>query len=62
MMRVPGKFLMGNFGSLVVSESLEGLGFAKATQRFIYRRITVAMGGYHHEPVTNVIRISIAPL
>jgi hypothetical protein len=62
MMRVPGKFLMGNFGSLVVSESLGGLGFAKATQRFIYRRITVAMGGCHHQPVTNVIRISIAPL
>jgi hypothetical protein len=27
-----------------VSESLRGLGFAKAAQRFIYRRVTIAMG------------------
>jgi hypothetical protein len=39
---VPEKFRAGNFGSM--SESLRGLGFAKATHRFIYSGITSAMG------------------
>jgi hypothetical protein len=59
-----------------VCESLWRLGFAKAAQWFIYRRITVATGisdvsraiaienhssNDHHQPVANVILISIAP-
>jgi hypothetical protein len=45
-----------------VSKSLWGLGFAKATQQFIYRATTVATGiSDAIGLVANATRISIAP-
>jgi hypothetical protein len=56
------KIFDGKFWQLDdISESLRGLGFTKSMQWFIYRRITVAMGGYHQQPIAKVIRIFIAP-